>query len=102
MEKINTRPREKLKFSTPKECFIQKINYICTCLLNSPYTLLITLKKIMSEKNYILSIYKNITYEDVLSYKRYQKLYFLKGYSPEEIAKHLYNKKTYRRINGRP
>ncbi len=56
----------------------------------------------MSEKNYILSIYKNITYEDVLSYKRYQKLYFLKGYSPEEIAKHLYNKKTYRRINGRP
>ena len=48
----------------------------------------------MSEKNYILSIYKNITYEDVLSYKRYQKLYFLKGYSPEEIAKHLYNKKN--------
>lgn len=47
----------------------------------------------MSEKNYILSIYKNVTYKDVLSYKRYKKLSFLKGYSPEEIAKHLYAQK---------
>ena len=31
MHKINTRPREKLKFSTPRECFYEKISYICTC-----------------------------------------------------------------------
>ena len=31
MHKINTRPRKKLNFSTPRECFYEKISYICTC-----------------------------------------------------------------------
>lgn len=44
----------------------------------------------MSKEKSFSGIYKDVTYEDILSYKRYKKLSFLKGYSPEEIAKHLY------------
>lgn len=44
----------------------------------------------MSKEKYFSGIYKDVTYENILSYKRYKKLSFLKGYSPEEIAKHLY------------
>lgn len=31
MAKINTRPRKKLDFLTPRECFYNKMSYICTC-----------------------------------------------------------------------
>lgn len=34
MAKINTRLRKKLDFLTPRECFYNKISYICTYLLN--------------------------------------------------------------------
>lgn len=44
----------------------------------------------MSKEKSFSGIYKDVTYEDILSYKRYKKQSFLKGYSPEEIAKHLY------------
>lgn len=44
----------------------------------------------MRKKKSLNGIYKDVTYEDILSYKRYKKLSFLKGYSPEEIAEHLY------------
>lgn len=44
----------------------------------------------MSKEKSFSGIYKDVTYEDILSYKRYKKLSFLKGYSPEEIAKYLY------------
>lgn len=44
----------------------------------------------MRKKKSLNGIYKDVTYEDILSYKRCKKLSFLKGYSPEEIAEHLY------------
>ena len=44
----------------------------------------------MSKEKSFGGIFKDVTYEDILSYKRYKKLSFLNGYSPEEIAKHLY------------
>lgn len=44
----------------------------------------------MSKEKSFNGIYKDVTYEDILSYKRYKKLSFLKGCSPEEIAKHIY------------
>ena len=44
----------------------------------------------MSKEKAFSGIYKDVTYEDILSYKRFKKLSFLKGYSPEEIARHLY------------
>lgn len=44
----------------------------------------------MSKEKSFSGIYKDVTYEDILSYKRFKKLSFLKGYSPEEIARHLY------------
>lgn len=44
----------------------------------------------MDKEGSFSAIYKDVTYEDILLYKRYKKLSFLKGYSPEEIAKHLY------------
>lgn len=44
----------------------------------------------MSKEKSFNGIYKEVTYEDILSYKRYKKLSFLKGCSPEEIAKHIY------------
>ena len=31
---MEKRVREKLNFSTPRECFYEKISYICTCNLN--------------------------------------------------------------------
>lgn len=44
----------------------------------------------MDKEGSFSAIYKEVTYEDILLYKRYKKLSFLKGYSLEEIAKHLY------------
>ena len=39
MHKINRRPREKLNFATPIECFYEKLSYICTCYLNSQFSI---------------------------------------------------------------
>ena len=44
----------------------------------------------MSKEKSFSGIYKDVTYEDILSYKRYKKLSLMNCYSQEEISNHIY------------